>query len=154
MIRMAEVSSVGLGALSGKTTPPVPEEQRPLRTRPMKPDNLFSSFPPGASGEVFETLVRSGSVEIERIVSHGESSPPGFWYDQDRSEWVVLLDGAAALRFEGEDQPVVLGPGDYLHIPAHARHRVEWTRQDGPTLWLAVFFPPDGDAGGLLPLPR
>ena len=67
-------------------------------------------------------------------------SPPGFWYDQDRPEWVIVLAGSAAVRFEGETAPRTLRRGDYLHIPAHARHRVEWTDKDAPTIWIAVHY--------------
>jgi cupin 2 domain-containing protein len=90
--------------------------------------------------ERFETLLHSGSVRIERIVSHGHASPPGFWYDQAEHEWVMVLQGQAGLRFEGDDQPVVLKPGDFVNIPAHRRHRVEWTTTEEPTIWLAVHY--------------
>ncbi len=79
-------------------------------------------------------------MRVERIVSHGHTSPPGFWYDQPRHEWVALLAGAAALRFEGDGAPVELRPGDSLTIPAGRRHRVEWTTPDEPTVWLAVHY--------------
>jgi cupin 2 domain-containing protein len=77
-------------------------------------------------------------VRIERIVSHGHASPGGFWYDQDRHEWVVVLTGAARLRFD--DDIVELKPGDFATIPAHTKHRVEWTTPDEPTVWLAVLY--------------
>jgi cupin 2 domain-containing protein len=77
-------------------------------------------------------------VLIERIVSHGHRSLEGFWYDQKRCEWVVLLKGAARLQFE--DHTVEMRPGDALNIPAHVRHRVEWTSPDEPTIWLAVHY--------------
>ena len=32
----------------------------------------------------------------------------------------------------------ILAPGDYIEIPPHVRHRVEWTDADWPTVWLAV----------------
>jgi cupin 2 domain-containing protein len=104
----------------------------------MKLRNLYATLPPAVLGEVVETLIRSTGVDIERIVSHGESTPPGQWYDQDRDEWVVLLRGGAGLRFEGDDAPRVLTPGDYLNIPAHVRHRVEWTAEGEATVWVAV----------------
>jgi cupin 2 domain-containing protein len=71
-------------------------------------------------------------------VSTGQASPAGFWYDQPDDEFVVLLVGAAALRFEGDHQRFDLKPGDWLDIPAHVRHRVDWTQADPPTVWLAV----------------
>ena len=73
-------------------------------------------------------------------MSAGQATPPGEWYDQDTHEWVALLSGGAGLRFEDEAEPRVLSPGDYLLIPAHRRHRVEWTdpeaahRVAGPAL--------------------
>jgi cupin 2 domain-containing protein len=101
--------------------------------------NLFADLAP-APEEQFTTLAAGAQVRIERIVSSGQASPPGFWYDQDQAEWVVLLAGAAGLRFEDEAEPRVLRPGDHLHIAAHRRHRVEWTEAEGLTVWLAVHF--------------
>jgi cupin 2 domain-containing protein len=103
-------------------------------------DNLFHSTPPGVPGEVTDVLLQHDRVRIERIVSRGDHSPPGFWYDQIEHEWVVLLSGAARLTFGDDRGTVVLGPGDYLHIPPHQRHRVEWTDPDADTVWLAVFY--------------
>ncbi|MFY9640536.1 MAG: cupin domain-containing protein [Rhodomicrobium sp.] len=77
-------------------------------------------------------------LKIERIVSTGQASPPGFWYDQGWDEWVMILKGAAGLRFEKEAGARALAAGDYVFIPAHARHRVDWTSADEPTVWLAV----------------
>lgn len=91
------------------------------------------------AGEFVEVLARSGRTRIERIVSHGEASPESFWYDQEEHEFVVVLQGAARLRFKGPDEEVAMEPGDYLTIAAHRRHRVEWTTPEGPTVWLAVF---------------
>jgi cupin 2 domain-containing protein len=102
------------------------------------PLNLFAELPRNLPEEVFTTLLEAGPVRVERIVTHGHASPPGFWYDQARPEWVVLLVGAARLRFE--DGEVELRPGDFVNIPAHRRHRVEWTTPDEPTVWLAVHY--------------
>ena len=79
------------------------------------------------------------TCRIERIVSQGHASPEDFWYDQDQDEWVLVLKGAARLRFEGEE-PVEMEPGAHVNIPAHKRHRVEWTTPDEPTIWLAVHY--------------
>ena len=100
--------------------------------------NLFADLPQDASREHVAELLRSSAVTIERIVSHGQASPPGFWYDQDRAEWVVVLQGSAELLIEGEPAPRRLQRGDYVHLPAHTRHRVEWTEASVPTVWLAV----------------
>ncbi len=87
-----------------------------------------------------ESLVSSGRVRIQRIISDAHASPEGFWYDQDESEWVLLLKGSAALRFDGKEEALVLKPGDWVDIAAHVRHRVEWTDPKQKTVWLAVFY--------------
>lgn len=101
--------------------------------------NLLANLPAALSEEEFTGLLQRPGVRIERIVSFGQASPPGFWYDQAEHEWVLLLRGAARLRFAGEEQDIALVPGDCLDIPAHRRHRVEWTMPEAPTVWLAVF---------------
>ncbi len=83
-------------------------------------------------------LLAGPGVRIERIVSAGHASPPGFWYDQPHMEWVALLAGAARLRFEDTAEPLLLKPGDHVAIAAHRRHRVDWTDPAQPTVWLAV----------------
>jgi cupin 2 domain-containing protein len=100
--------------------------------------NLFADLPTHLPDELFTTLLESASVRIERIVSHGHASPAGFWYDQDQHEWVIVLKGAARLRFE--DRIVEMKPGNFINIPAHQKHRVEWTTPDEPTIWLAVHY--------------
>jgi cupin 2 domain-containing protein len=102
--------------------------------------NLFTSLPPPSSLEVVEELLRGCRFRIERIVSTGQATPPGQWYDQEDDEWVVLLTGAAALRFDDEPQERELLPGDLVNIPAHRRHRVEWTAPDRATVWLAIHY--------------
>ena len=107
----------------------------------MPPDgNLFAAIPPSLPAELVEPLAAAGAVRVERIVSRGHASPPGFWYDQPHGEWVVLLRGAARVLFEGAEKPIELRPGDWLDIPAHRRHRVEWTDPAMPTVWLAVHY--------------
>jgi cupin 2 domain-containing protein len=100
--------------------------------------NLFSDVSAGAEGERFDELLTLPGFKIERIVSTGQSSPPGFWYDQGWTEWVLLLSGAATVELEGEAEARELVPGSYLHIPPGCRHRVAWTSEDEPTVWLAV----------------
>ena len=106
----------------------------------MPPANLFADLPVSLPSEIVTTLLETASVRIERIVSHGHASPAGFWYDQDQNEWVVVLQGAARLQFE--DETVAMIAGDCVHIPAHKKHRVEWTTADEPTVWLAVHYGP------------
>ena len=102
------------------------------------PKNLFADLPQPLDGEPFDELLAAPGVRIERIVSLGQATPRGQWLAQDEGEWVIVLWGAAALRFEREAEPVRLGPGDHLHIPAGTRHRVEWTDPKSATVWLAV----------------
>jgi cupin 2 domain-containing protein len=101
--------------------------------------NLLSVPHPAAAERVDALLSRPG-MRIERIVSWGQASPPGFWYDQAEGEWVLLLSGAARLRFENEAEARSLGPGDWLDIAPHRRHRVDWTDPTAATIWLAVFY--------------
>jgi cupin 2 domain-containing protein len=100
--------------------------------------NLLADVPAYLAEEELRTLLTAPALRIERIVSTGQASPPGFWYDQDWAEWVVVLAGQAGLLIEGEAAPHVLIPGSYVHLPAHCRHRVEWTSAEAPTVWLAV----------------
>jgi cupin 2 domain-containing protein len=102
--------------------------------------NLFANLPRTLSAERFDILLSSGRVRLERIVSTGHATPPGRWDDQDTDEWVVVLRGSAGLRFEGDDQVLGLREGDHLIIPAHRRHRVEWTDPGQPTVWLALHY--------------
>lgn len=105
----------------------------------MQQGNLFAGLPAEAGPEeVFETLAARPGLRLLRIVSTGQTSPPGEWFDQDDDEWVVLLKGAAGLLFEGEATARELGPGDWLLIPANAKHRIEWTARSEPTVWLAL----------------
>ncbi len=103
--------------------------------------NLFADLPPvPEAAERFTDLLRRPGVRIERIVSTGQCSPPDFWYDQAEGEWVLVLRGAARLRFADEEAARWLGPGDWVEIAPHRLHRVEWTAPDEATVWLAVFF--------------
>lgn len=105
-------------------------------------NNLFDSLPmPGGDAEIFNELLCREGVRIERIVSTGQSSPPGFWYDQPQGEWVMVLAGRARLRLAGPDREIELAAGDWLDIPPHVQHRVEWTDPGQPTVWLAVHYP-------------
>lgn len=109
-------------------------------TNPTPCGNLLEDLPGPAAEEVAETLARSSHVRVERIVSRGQASPADFWYDQPEHEWVLLLQGRAGLHIAGEAAERVLGPGDYVHLPARTRHRVTWTASDETTIWLAVFY--------------
>lgn len=99
--------------------------------------------PPGPQEHTADLLARPG-VRIERIVSHGQASRDGVWYDQSEDEWVMVVSGAARLRLEDEDADRVLDPGAWVYLPAHTRHRVTWTDPERDTVWLAVWLPPGG----------
>lgn len=99
--------------------------------------NLFVTVP--GAGETFHPLLREPAFLLEHIVSRGGASPPGHWYDQPQAEWVALLRGTAELEF-AEGEIVALAAGDYLHIAAHVRHRVNRTSADA--IWLALHHPP------------
>ena len=105
----------------------------------MSKGNLLSNIPADLSNEVFEDLVVSDKVKIERIVSSGHTSPESGWYDQDQNEWVMVVQGEAEIEFD-DGSTVQLGTGDYLHIPAHRRHRVSMTSSSPETVWLAIHY--------------
>ena len=99
--------------------------------------NLFSAPLPEGEGEIFQKVLEGGSFRLESIVSLGEPSPEGFWYDQPDPEWVILFAGSACLAF-ATGETLALKAGDYLLIPSHLRHRVESV--SGDALWLALHF--------------
>ena len=103
-------------------------------------NNLFADLPTALPEELVTVLAENQHVRIERMVSTVHVSPEGFWYDQDEAEWVVVLKGEAKLLFEDGEEPIRMRPGDHVLIPAHRKHRVEWTKPDEPTVWLAVFY--------------
>jgi cupin 2 domain-containing protein len=102
--------------------------------------NLLSPLPDAGAAERVDALLTRPGLRIERIVSRGQASPPGFWYDQAEGEWVLLLAGAARLRFADETEARLLGPGDCIDIAPHRRHRVDWTDPLVPTVWLVLFY--------------
>ncbi len=102
--------------------------------------NIFTEIPAQGQQEFIETLLQTAHARLERIVSRGDHSPAGFWYDQEDDEWVILLKGSAGLSFAENEDVIVLHPGDYLTIRSHQRHRVAWTDPDEETVWLAVHY--------------
>jgi cupin 2 domain-containing protein len=103
--------------------------------------SLFTAPGTPRGRETIEVLLERPGARIERIVSCGNATAPGQWYDQPGDEWVALLTGRATLRW-ADGTFVELAPGDWLLIPAHARHRVEATSAEPPCVWLAVHLPP------------
>lgn len=103
-------------------------------------DNIFTSPPAALQEELFDVLLQNNNIRIERIVSKGHVSPASGWYDQEDNEWVLVLKGAGTILFE-DGREVTMRKGDYLHITAHAKHKVSWTDPDRQTIWLAVHYP-------------
>lgn len=89
--------------------------------------------------ELIEILAESKNVRIERIISSGQISPEGFLYDQDEDEFVVLIQGEAVLSFE-DNTSVRLKVGDTIIIPAHKKHKVDFTSKNPPCIWLCIFY--------------
>lgn len=106
----------------------------------MKPHNLFQAIPTPLTEEWFQVIAQGRHAVVERIVSKGHHSPPGFWYDQEWDEWVVVLEGCAGVEIWGRDEIVTLEKGDHMTLRAHEKHRVAWTAADRRTIWLAVHF--------------
>ncbi len=104
-------------------------------------ENIFSlsELPVNSRNEIIDTLVNAANVRVERIVSCGQKSPEGFWYDQQENEWVILLKGNAILEFEVSGS-IELQAGDYLNIPAHQKHRILSTSENPECVWIAVFY--------------
>lgn len=101
--------------------------------------NIFDQWPTDTDHEAFTDLLTHPEVRIERIISHGHITPEGTWYDQTDNEWVIVIEGEAKLAFD-DGTTTHLKKGDHCYIPAHRKHRVNWTAPHQPTLWLAVFF--------------
>ena len=102
--------------------------------------NIFENIPKQIPDEMLEEVFRAEHFRIERIISRGHSTGNGEWYDQGHDEWVIVLRGSAGLLFEGDHTAVMLKPGDYINIPAHQKHRVEWTDPHEETVWLAIHY--------------
>lgn len=103
--------------------------------------SLFAGLPSRPlAEEIVAALVARPGLRIECIVSTGQATPEGQWYDQETDEWVLLVKGAARLRIDGDGEDRTLAPGDFILLPAHCRHRVTWTERNQPTVWLAIHF--------------
>ena len=100
--------------------------------------NIFENIIIDKGKEQFFDLIKNDNIKIEKIVSNGQSSSVNFWYEQEKSEFVLILKGDAILEFE--DEEIELKEGDYINIKAFTKHRVKYTNKDKPTIWLAVFY--------------
>ena len=108
----------------------------------IKIENIFQGLPEKPTkNEIFETLLENNSLKIQRIISTGQTTPEGEWYDQVTDEWVILLQGCAVLTFENAAD-IKLNPGDHLLIKAHKKHRVSWVNPDETCIWLALHIQP------------
>lgn len=105
----------------------------------MNTKNFYSNIPDKIPEEIIETIYKSNTLRIERIISKGHSSPENFWYNQNENEWVLVLEGRAIIKYD-DNSTITLQKGDYIFIPAHKKHRVEWTDKNQLTIWLAIFF--------------
>ncbi|NMB81854.1 MAG: cupin domain-containing protein [Ignavibacteria bacterium] len=101
--------------------------------------NIFHDIPEKSDEEFLEVLFQNNFLKMERIVSEGHSSPKNFWYDQDKNEFVLLLSGNAIISFE-DGNSIELFPGDYFIIPAHKKHRVDYTDPNEKNVWFTLFF--------------
>ncbi|WP_117234832.1 cupin domain-containing protein [Vibrio maerlii] len=101
--------------------------------------NLFSNIPEQIPNEVFEDIISTDVIRIERILSKGHCSPDVGWYDQEENEWVLVLKGEGVLEFEFGEL-VTLSEGDFINIEAGTKHKVKSTHPDRVTVWLAVFY--------------
>jgi cupin 2 domain-containing protein len=100
--------------------------------------NIFANIPKKIPNEIFETIITDKNIKIEKIISKGHTSPAHGWYDQEKNEWVILLDGEASIEFE--DKIVDLKKGDYINILANQKHKVIKTSKNPPAIWLAIFY--------------
>lgn len=105
----------------------------------MKQGNIFKQIPKDRTDEVFEDIIKTEQVRIERIISEGHYTPEGDWYDQTENEWVTVLQGEGVIEYI-DGTTLTLGVGDYVDIPAHVKHRVKSTSTTSITVWLAVFY--------------
>ena len=104
----------------------------------MEKYNIFEQIIVDKNEEKFFEIFKNETIKIEKIVSNGQTSPENFWYEQEKSEFILLLEGFAILEFENRE--VELKKGDCINIKAKQKHRVKFTSLDEPTIWFAVFY--------------
>ena len=98
-------------------------------------DNIFIPNQTNPKEEQFDTLLQTPHIHIEKITSYGQTSDE--WYEQQRDEWVVLIEGEGDLLFD-DDSQVKLVKGEHIYIPKMKRHKVIYT--SSPAIWLAIHF--------------
>ncbi|QKF68575.1 Cupin domain-containing protein [Arcobacter venerupis] len=104
----------------------------------MEKYNIFEQIIVDKKEEIFFEIFKNETIKVEKIVSNGQKSPENFWYEQEKNEFVLLLEGFAILEFENRE--VELKKGDCLNIEAYQKHKVKFTSLDEPTVWFAVFY--------------
>ena len=102
-------------------------------------ENIFRNIPSELPHEIFEDIIVTDKLRVERIVSKGQTSPETGWYNQSENEWVIVLSGYGVIEYI-DGVKVTLKQGDYLNLRAHEKHRVIETSFDEPTVWLAIFY--------------
>lgn len=125
-------STKGIKRKAAPKPPPKPKPKPRFRPRIA---NLFAKLPAAKRAEAVTELLAAPGVRIERIVSSGQTTPEDVPMEQEHDEWVIVLQGEAAMRIE-DSAEVTLEPGDHLTIARGQRHWV--TRTASPTVWLAV----------------
>ena len=108
-----------------------------MSNQPITINNIFQLPVDLSNQEIFEEIISTENIKLERIISTGQITPSGEWYDQETDEWVILLQGTACLGYE-DGREISLNTGDYLLIPAHQKHRVTYTSSEPPCVWLAI----------------
>jgi cupin 2 domain-containing protein len=98
--------------------------------------NIFDLPELPLSAELVDILYENSNVRIERIISTGQTTD---WYDQDETEYVVLLEGNATIEYE-DGSTVDLAKGDSLLLKPHEIHRVAYTSTDPACVWFCVFY--------------
>jgi cupin 2 domain-containing protein len=110
----------------------------------MKENNIYKIDEGLRTAEIFSTLFSNGNILIEKIISFGQITKSNEWLEQEKTEWMALLQGEAEILFENDNNKVKMKSGDYALIPSHCRHRVIFTTKEPPCIWLAVHFNENG----------
>lgn len=97
------------------------------------PENLPGDF------ELFQSIISNENILVERIISTGQFTPENQWLEQEKNEWVIVLNGEAEIQIESEPVRKMLA-GDYLLIPGNTRHRVVSTSSSPECVWLAIHY--------------
>ena len=68
------------------------------------------------------------------ILYYGDTCPHCIIVDE------FLTENNASSKIEYEHKEVILKEGDFINISAFTKHRVKYTNQTQPTIWLAIFY--------------